>query len=100
GDDDKAVGADVVDVVVANLGDVVFAAGHLPGAGPQLLELALGELRIDVAVLRDVLAAEIFVALAARPGRRRHLVAGDDFLGALGRATRLAGDDLAGLNVH
>src|SRR5205823_203165 len=86
--DDEAVGPDVVHIIVADLRDLVFAAGHLPGAGPQLLELALRELGIDVAILGDILAAEIFVMLAPRPFGGRRLVARDDVLRALRGAAR------------
>ncbi len=59
--DDEAVVADLVDVIVADFGDVFLAAGPLPGAGPQPLELFFLIGRIDVALGVDILAAEIFV---------------------------------------
>ena len=98
--DDERVGADVIDVIVADVGDVLLAAGDLPGARPHALELGAGEFGGGIAFLRYVLAAEVGIALAGGPGRRGDLVARDDFLRGLGRAAGLTGLQRAGFDVH
>ena len=81
--DDEAVGADLVNLIVADIGDMFLAASPLPCAGPQALEFFFLIGRIDIALGVDILAAEKFVALAGDPAGRFHLVAGDNILRAL-----------------
>src|SRR5579872_4422506 len=52
--DDEGIRADVVDVIVTDLRDVLFPAGKLPGSGPQAIELSLGISGLQIAVGRDV----------------------------------------------
>ena len=61
--------ADVVDERVADVRDVLLAAGHLPHPLPDLLLLQLVEVAADVARARDVRRAEELVALPAQDDR-------------------------------
>ena len=72
--DGVGVGADDEDRLIADqvfeerpdLGDFLFPAGHLPDAGPQAIELQVGELGAGVAGTRDrvVLADQELVQIA------------------------------------
>ena len=88
--DDQVVVADLVEVVVADLGDVVGAAGELPHLAPDLLHLAVVPLPRDVAVDRQVLRAEVVVAVVEQHGRNGSAVVAQvllhaDALGAQAR---------------
>ena len=52
-DDERPVG-DLVDDRVADLGDLLLAARHLPGAAPDVLDLEPVELRVEVAGRREL----------------------------------------------
>ncbi len=56
--DDHGIRSDIVDVGVADIGQVFLAAGPLPGARPQFAQLALKELRRGVALEGDILVTE------------------------------------------
>src|SRR3546814_6015857 len=80
--DDERVRSKVVDVVVTDFRDVLFAACELPGFLPQRLELALGIRRVDVAILGNVLVTEEFVRFGANPARGGNFIGRNDVLRA------------------
>jgi hypothetical protein len=64
--DDEVVVGDLVDVVVADLGDVVLTAHELPHLAPDLLDLGVVPRPRGVAVEGEVLDAEVVVAVVAQ----------------------------------
>lgn len=87
--DDQRVVGDVVDDVITDDRDVLFAAGDLPDLAPDVLDLEAMPLRRVVALAVDVSVALVFPRLDEVLGRGRDGVVRVD----IGRAvSRAAGD--------
>src|SRR5258708_1184327 len=82
--DDEGIVPNVIDVIITDLRNVLFAAGKLPRPRPQPVEFLLRVGGIEVAVGWNVRVPEELVGLRTHPTGRGHCVLGDDLLGAGG----------------
>ena len=86
--DDHGVGADVVNVMIADAGDVFFAAGPLPGPRPQRGHLFAEEVGTGIAAGGQVGVTQKFIGLGGQRGGSG-LGIGGEYRG--NRAARCAG---------
>jgi hypothetical protein len=78
----------LVDIMVAGLGDMLFAADELPSPLPDFLHLRLEHVRTEIAIIADIVVADETGLFEPEYGRRRDQVAAHDLLNARTRTAR------------
>ena len=92
--------ANVVNVVVARLRDVLLPASHLPNPRPQLVEFRLQEFLGGVVGVGDVIVAHELVGMFQKRRRGRRRIPQYRLLIGRPRRTRLAGIQIGFRHIH